>query len=273
MTLGDCTNCTFPPQKIVVKKTTSSEGFCSSAFGWLWPGCWSSGGGEPCEEECQKRVAEEHRKAAERARQENERLERELEEDVRESGAATDEAPKGDPFRRWLTDLMKGDDFEKNLEQMKRDPQMQPLPGGPMKELTGEIVERAPKASWNALNFWTGMSPGRGAPTTRKPPQLKKQPKQLMPRPPKPAAPPPPPGKSLSEFGELMKWGRGDAAARNAIRSLDPSKLRDAGLTSSLAQRWANFYRGIKANNPKNPSAQGRSELMDAAADALKAVE
>ena len=85
------------------------------------------------------------------------------------------------------------------------------------------------------------------------------------------AVPETPGGISNAEFGQkVMQWGGNSAQAIARIGSLSADKLREAGLTSDLAQKWADFYVHHAAANPANPSAAGRAELMQAAADLLK---
>ena len=79
-----------------------------------------------------------------------------------------------------------------------------------------------------------------------------------------------PAGMSNSEFGQnVMKWGRGDTEARARIGSLTREELEKGGVTKEIAQSWRDFYKGVKAANPGNPSAQGRMELMQRAYELL----
>jgi hypothetical protein len=80
-----------------------------------------------------------------------------------------------------------------------------------------------------------------------------------------------PAGLTRSQFGsDVMRWGTGDAAARARIGSLTRAELGAAGVTRSMAEDWANFYRNELLRNPDNPSAAGRADLMDAAARLLQ---
>jgi hypothetical protein len=79
-----------------------------------------------------------------------------------------------------------------------------------------------------------------------------------------------PNGMPLGEFGQLMNWGRGSDAARAQISELSRSGLAQSGLTPDLARAWANFYANEALRNPSNPSAAGRADLMEAAAQILE---
>ncbi|MGK3969879.1 DUF4951 domain-containing protein [Sorangium sp. So ce118] len=46
--------------------------------------------------------------------------------------------------------------------------------------------------------------------------------------------------------------------------------LQRAGVTRDIAETWAKFHRNEVVCNPANPSAQGRAELMEAAAKVLR---
>jgi RHS repeat-associated protein len=79
-----------------------------------------------------------------------------------------------------------------------------------------------------------------------------------------------PAGISNSEFGQnVMKWGRGDAQARERISTLTREELEKGGVTKEIAKSWRDFYQQVKASNPTNPSAQGRMELMQKAFELL----
>ncbi len=81
--------------------------------------------------------------------------------------------------------------------------------------------------------------------------------------------PPPIPrgARSVSEFGTgVMRWGTGDAAARARMESLTREELERAGVTQQIAEAWRDFYR---AEVLRNPSARGRADLMQRAADLL----
>jgi len=54
-----------------------------------------------------------------------------------------------------------------------------------------------------------------------------------------------------------MKWGTGDAAARQRIGSLTREELERAGVTRELAEQWRDFYRAEMRRNQANPSAAG----------------
>jgi hypothetical protein len=74
----------------------------------------------------------------------------------------------------------------------------------------------------------------------------------------------------LAEFGKVMNWGSGDAAARAQIPKLSRADLLKNGVTKEIAEGWALKYRNELLVNPKNPSARGRAELMEAAARLLE---
>ena len=84
-------------------------------------------------------------------------------------------------------------------------------------------------------------------------------------------APPIPRGaRTISEFGtRVMRWGTGDAAARARAESLTREELEQAGLTRQIAEAWRDFYSDEVLRNPRNPSARGRADLMQRAADLL----
>lgn len=82
--------------------------------------------------------------------------------------------------------------------------------------------------------------------------------------------PPIPDGMSLREFGEfIMRWGTGDDEARSRIPELNRTALLEAGVTREMALQWRDFYRREMRINLDNPSAAGRTDLMQAAADLL----
>lgn len=81
--------------------------------------------------------------------------------------------------------------------------------------------------------------------------------------------PPTPGGIGTNDFGKLMRWGTGNADARAQIPGLTREGLQKGGVTREIAEAWAAFYRNEILRNPKNPSAQGRAELMEAAAKLL----
>ncbi len=79
-----------------------------------------------------------------------------------------------------------------------------------------------------------------------------------------------PPGTTRNEFGtRIMKWGTGDAAARQRIGSLTREELERAGVTRELAEQWRDFYRAEMRRNQANPSAAGRADLMQRAVELL----
>lgn len=80
-----------------------------------------------------------------------------------------------------------------------------------------------------------------------------------------------PRGMTLRTFGrDVIKWGTGDAAARARIGSLAADELRQAGVTRRMAESWRDYYLAVARDDPGNPSARGRAELMNAAAKLLR---
>lgn len=82
--------------------------------------------------------------------------------------------------------------------------------------------------------------------------------------------PPPIPrgARTVSGFGtRIMHWGRGDAAARVRMVSLRREDLEQAGVSRDIAEAWRDFYRAEAIRNPRNPSARGRADLMQRAAE------
>ncbi len=76
---------------------------------------------------------------------------------------------------------------------------------------------------------------------------------------------------SLASFGQnVMGWGRGSAEAVAQIGKLSADKLREAGVTVQMAQKWVDFYANEVARNANNPSAAGRAELMNHVVQILK---
>ena len=76
---------------------------------------------------------------------------------------------------------------------------------------------------------------------------------------------------SLDEFGKsVMRWGRGDAEARERIETLSAAELLRHGVTQEIAEAWRRFYENEVRRRPKNPSARGRADLMRAAAGLLE---
>lgn len=67
-----------------------------------------------------------------------------------------------------------------------------------------------------------------------------------------------------------MNWGTGHEAARSQIPNLTRAGLQQGGVTRGIAESWGQFYRNEALRNPANPSALGRAELMEAAANLLR---
>ena len=83
-----------------------------------------------------------------------------------------------------------------------------------------------------------------------------------------------PGGLTRDEFGsKIVRWGNGDAAARERIATLTRDELVRVGVTLEMALEWRDFYRRELYRNPSNPSAAGRAELMQRAVDLLSGGE
>ena len=67
-----------------------------------------------------------------------------------------------------------------------------------------------------------------------------------------------------------MKWGTGDADALAQIPGLSRSHLVRNGVTKEMAEAHVRFYRNELLRKPRNPSARGRAELMEAVAKLLE---
>lgn len=78
-----------------------------------------------------------------------------------------------------------------------------------------------------------------------------------------------PDGMTPAEFGQRMKWGRGNDEALQRISTLTVEELHDIGLTAEQAMNWAMAYEAVRRLMPENPSAAGRAELMQHAARLL----
>jgi len=77
---------------------------------------------------------------------------------------------------------------------------------------------------------------------------------------------------SSFEFGQqVMKWGRGDAEAiaRASDPALTKGYLDSKGVTLEMAEQWRDFYINEAHVRPNNPSAKGRTELMQKAVELL----
>jgi len=100
-----------------------------------------------------------------------------------------------------------------------------------------------------------------------------------------PIPPMPPQFKSIKAFGDFIRWGKnssllnGTTEARNRLSEIqaNPSIINNfanGGLTSSQAQQWASWYNEIHLEPSNvNPSALGRSELMQFIANQLVKIE
>ncbi|WP_437742174.1 RHS repeat-associated core domain-containing protein [Sorangium sp. So ce1504] len=135
-------------------------------------------------------------------------------------------------------------------------------------------------------DFPTPATPGAPPPSeaggggAKEPPKPPAPPAAESPEPPKSPAsgaaaarlpvPPTPGGMPLKDFGNVMRWGTGNDAARAQIPTLTREGLQRGGVTREIAEAWAKFYRNEIIRNPANPSAQGRAELMEAATKILR---
>ena len=78
-----------------------------------------------------------------------------------------------------------------------------------------------------------------------------------------------PKGMTPKQFGEVLRWGRGSAPARQRKASLTAEELRQAGITAEMANNWAAAYDAVVRLTPQNPSAAGRADLLRHAARLL----
>ncbi len=86
-----------------------------------------------------------------------------------------------------------------------------------------------------------------------------------------PKAPDVPEGLHIAEFGfKVMRWGTGDASARERMSVLTRSELVEAGVTIEIARSWRDFYLSEVARVSRNPSARGRADLMQRALELLE---
>lgn len=80
-----------------------------------------------------------------------------------------------------------------------------------------------------------------------------------------------PDGLTPRQFGEeIMRWGKGNAAARDRVDTITFEELNKAGVTVEMAENWALAYQSVMHLMPSNPSAAGRAELMFQAAKLLR---
>jgi hypothetical protein len=80
-----------------------------------------------------------------------------------------------------------------------------------------------------------------------------------------------PDGVTLREFGhDVMHWGTGSASAQDRMATLTLDELQAAGITAEMADNWATAYEIMARLMPRNPSANGRAELMRHAAMLLR---
>jgi hypothetical protein len=80
----------------------------------------------------------------------------------------------------------------------------------------------------------------------------------------------PPQVANTNEFGNLMRWGTGHVAARSRITTLTRQELQHIGVTLEMARDWRDFYLRVSSDNPSNPSADGRADLMRYAVQLLE---
>lgn len=67
---------------------------------------------------------------------------------------------------------------------------------------------------------------------------------------------------TLSTFGAVIGWGRGDEDAKRRISTLKRAELESIGLSAKQAEAWTVAYEAVRQLSPNNPSAAGRAELM-----------
>jgi hypothetical protein len=67
-----------------------------------------------------------------------------------------------------------------------------------------------------------------------------------------------PKGMTPKQVGEVLRWGRGSAAARQRRASLTAEELRQAGITAEMANNWAAAYDAVVRLTPQKPQC-GRS--------------
>lgn len=80
----------------------------------------------------------------------------------------------------------------------------------------------------------------------------------------------PPQVENTNEFGKLMQWGTGHDSARSRITTLTRRELQSIGVTLKMARDWRDFYIRVSSDNPSNPSAAGRADLMRHAVQLLE---
>ncbi len=79
-----------------------------------------------------------------------------------------------------------------------------------------------------------------------------------------------PAGMTTAAFGKLIDWEGSSAEAIERIGQVSADKLREAGVTAEMAEKWAEFYANEVMRNPGNRSAAGRADLMNHVADILR---
>ena len=71
-----------------------------------------------------------------------------------------------------------------------------------------------------------------------------------------------PGGGDMASFGLAMGWGSGSESARERMATITREQLQQIGMTRELAIAWRGFYDEVQRQNPLNPSAAGRRDLM-----------
>jgi hypothetical protein len=78
-----------------------------------------------------------------------------------------------------------------------------------------------------------------------------------------------PTGMTPADFGQRMKWGRGNDEALRRIETLTFAELNQIGLNAEQTMNWAIAYEAVMRLMPRNPSAAGRATLLRHAAGLL----
>jgi hypothetical protein len=68
--------------------------------------------------------------------------------------------------------------------------------------------------------------------------------------------------KNQADFGKIINWGTGSAQARERIKTVTREELEAKGVKLEHAEYWRDIYKTAAVENPENPSAPGRFELM-----------
>jgi hypothetical protein len=70
-----------------------------------------------------------------------------------------------------------------------------------------------------------------------------------------------------------MRWGTGEEAAVERMKSLTLEELQSMGVTAEMAAAWVALYRYVARRNPANGSARGRAVLMEYATKLLRGAQ